>query len=140
MTNQIITIIGAGNMGASLLGGLIKNGYSPKDLWITDPDEQKLSHLQEQFKVNVTQSNEQAVKNAKIIILAVKPQILADVATSLQQHINDTLIISIAAGIPIASLEKWLGANTAIVRCMPNTPALISCGATGLYANKNVTL
>src|SRR3990167_7321212 len=122
MTSPTIAIIGAGNMGASLLGGLIKTGLSPAQLWITDPTTEKLHSLQQQFHVHVTEHNQDAVELADVIIFAVKP-----------------LIISIAAGIREKSLQNWLGKHIAIVRCMPNTPALICAGASALHANSVVT-
>jgi pyrroline-5-carboxylate reductase len=137
----MIAIIGAGNMGASLLGGLIKNHYPPESLCITDPDPKKLQALANQFSVHTAKNNLDAIQNADVIILAVKPQIIPDVTQEISAAIKQkkSLIISIAAGTLIDTLQKNLGNETAIVRCMPNTPALISCGATALYANKNVS-
>ncbi len=139
--NINIAILGAGNMGSSLLGGLIQNGYSSSTITITDPDEKKLHTLQEQFKVNITTQNDEAIKHASLIILAVKPQIMKSVLANLIGTVQTTkpLILSIAAGIRVDSIQHWLGGNLAIVRTMPNTPALIGCGATALYANALVT-
>ncbi|EKD53683.1 MAG: hypothetical protein ACD_60C00160G0005 [uncultured bacterium] len=141
MNTATIAILGAGNMGTSLLSGLIATGLSPAKLWVTDPDLQKLHALQQQFNVQITQANEEAAKKADVIIFAVKPQIIANVAKSLSHIVQKQkpLIISIAAGIPEKSLEQWLGNQAAIVRTMPNTPALISAGATALHANNNVS-
>lgn len=142
MTNvKTIAIIGAGNMGASLLGGLIKNNYSPEKLWITDADQAKLLHLKQQFNVNTTADNLIAVQAADTVILAVKPQHLAQVVKEIAPALKQKkpLLLSVAAGIRINSIEKWIGAEIPIVRAMPNTPALIGCGATALYANKHVT-
>src|SRR3990167_5858810 len=141
MTSPTIAIIGAGNMGASLLGGLIKTGLSPAQLWITDPTTEKLHSLQQQFHVHVTEHNQDAVELADVIIFAVKPQIMETVTQSLSHLIQmrKPLIISIAAGIREKSLQNWLGKHIAIVRCMPNTPALICAGASALHANSVVT-
>jgi len=136
-----IAIIGAGNMGSALAGGLIANNYPANHIWLTDPSAEKLKHIAQTLKVQVTQQNEQAIQLAKVVILAVKPQVMANVATALAPEIQiyKPLILSIAAGIPLVSLQKWLGKESAIVRAMPNTPALIRCGASGLFANSEAT-
>lgn len=140
MRNTFITFIGAGNMANSLIGGLIADGYDPKRICAADPNLEKLKNLQKKFGINITTKNNEAVANANVIIFAVKPQILKIVATELSNFITEKkpLIISVAAMIPSTHIEKWLQ-NAAIVRCMPNTPALIRCGATGLLANRYVT-
>lgn len=137
MQNATIAIIGAGNMGASLLSGLIANHYLPEKLWVTDADPEKLAALKKQFHVHTTLNNDEAVKQADVVILAVKPQIMADVAQKLSVAVQakKPLVISIAAGIREKTLQKWLGSNVAIVRTMPNMPALMNCGATALYRN-----
>lgn len=142
MQTQTIAIIGAGNMGASLLGGLLAIGFPADKLWITDKDPHKLEALQQQFKVHITHQNSEAANTADIILLAVKPQIMAEVAKELAPTIQQKtpLILSIAAGISVAQLEQWFGNHHAIIRCMPNTPALIRCGATALYANAAVSI
>lgn len=135
--NLTIAIIGCGNMGASLLGGLIKDNYPAHNIWISNPTREKLNILQKNFSVNITQNNIEAVHSADVVILAVKPKIIAAVAKELANKIQKRkpLVITIAAGVRISSLEKWLGGNIAVVRAMPNTPSLIGCGASGLYAN-----
>ncbi len=141
MQKAVIAILGGGNMGASLLGGLIANGYPRENLWVTDPDEKKLRHFSDQFKVQTTSDNQKAVKQADIVILAVKPQVLVGLLTDLNTDFQRTkpLIVSIAAGIRVDLIQKIVGKEMPIVRAMPNTPALISCGATALYANAFVT-
>lgn len=136
MTNHIC-FIGGGNMASSLIGGLINNGYAADKITVTDPDSEKLERLKKEFFVNTHTENSQAVENADIIVLAVKPQIMRDVCENIKSaSLNKTpLFISIAAGLRSTDLDRWLGQNNAIVRCMPNTPALIQAGATGLYAN-----
>jgi len=140
MDKTTITLIGAGNMGASLMAGLIRNGFPPQQLWITDPDTEKLQLLQRQFNVNTTTDNEDAVNRAEIVILAVKPQIMRTVLQSIAPAIQHKkpCIISVAAGIREENLQNWAGGHTAIIRCMPNTPALIGAGASALYANRFV--
>lgn len=137
----IIAIIGGGNMGNSLLGGLIADGYPAVNIWVSDPSAPKLKQLKDQFHIHVTSNNQEAVKTADIVILAVKPQLLSIVTAELApllQH-RKSLVISICAGVKEHSLQTWLGGEMAIVRAMPNTPALIGCGATALYANNHVT-
>jgi pyrroline-5-carboxylate reductase len=139
MKTTKIGFIGGGNMAASLLNGLVASGHEPKRLWVSDINPETLSNLSANLDINVTQSNHEVIRSVDVVVLAVKPQILAQVAKEiaplLQQH---QLLVSIAAGINQASLGKWLGADVAIVRCMPNTPALVLTGATALHANDKV--
>lgn len=141
MNSPTIAILGAGNMGASLLGGLINNQYPADQLWVTDTDTTKLELLKKQFHVQTSTNNQTATQSADVIILAVKPQIvsqvIADIAPIVKKH--NPLILSIAAGVRISSIQQGLGEATPIVRVMPNTPALIGCGASVLYANHHVT-
>lgn len=120
---------------------MIATGLRPQQLRIADLDQQKLNQLHGQFHVPIEQDNSIAIKDADVLILAVKPQIIAEVAISLAETLQKTkpLVISIAAGIRIDDLQDWLGGHIAIVRCMPNTPALIQAGASALYANSFVT-
>lgn len=141
MSHPRITIIGAGNMGASLLGGLIQNGFSADQLAITDTDQHKLLELQQRYHVHTNTDNNTAIKNAACVILAIKPQVLASVLHPLASQITTAkpLLISIAAGITIATIEHCLNNKAAIVRAMPNTPALIGMGASALCANAMIT-
>lgn len=136
-----LAILGAGNMGTSLLGGLIKNHYPAKQIFIADPDPEKLKILEQKFKVHTASHNLDAIKNADVIILAVKPQIIHEVCSEITETVRQhkPLIISIAAGVNVSHLETWLGNNIPIIRTMPNTPALIGCGATALFANSVVS-
>jgi pyrroline-5-carboxylate reductase len=141
MKSAIIAIIGGGHMGRSLVGGLLADGYDGQKIWIAGPSQEKLNHLAQQFGVNTTTDNQAAVKNADVIIFCVKPQILQGVAAQLAGVIQKTkpLIVSVVTGVRVAAIQHWIGDQIAIVRAMPNTPALIGCGASGLYANKFVT-
>lgn len=134
-----LAFIGAGNMGSSLIGGLISNGYPPQKIWVSNVNKEKLSELQSRFKVNVTENNVTAAENAQVVILCVKPDKIKEVTLELADVIkqNRALVVSIASGISTKIFEKWIGGKVAVVRCMPNTPALINAGATGLYANSN---
>jgi pyrroline-5-carboxylate reductase len=136
-----IAIIGAGNMGASLLGGLVAKDYPLNKITIADPSTEKLTPLQKQYKVQISTANLTIVKTASVIIFAIKPQIFAEVARELADTIQQQkpLIISIAAGITLSAMQQWLGKKIPIVRSMPNTPALIGCGASALLANPYVS-
>lgn len=141
MNKPTIAIIGAGNMGASLLGGFIATGIDANAICITDKDPNKLNELKLRYSNQTSTDNIQAVTKKNCIILAVKPQIITavceEIAATVQQ--DKPLIISVAAGISETLLQKSLGGNIPIVRCMPNTPALIRRGMTVLYANRFVS-
>lgn len=141
MSTPRLAFIGAGNMASSIIGGLINKGFSPRQIIASDPHEGSLEKLKAVAPVQTTTDNFKAIAGADVVVLAVKPQVmqavLAPLAAELRQH--QPLIISIAAGIEIHSIEKWLGGALPIVRCMPNTPALVQTGATGLFANTAVS-
>ncbi|HVY54063.1 MAG TPA: pyrroline-5-carboxylate reductase, partial [Gammaproteobacteria bacterium] len=136
-----IAVLGAGNMGTALITGLIAKDYPANKLLVSDPSSEKLDQLQKKYKIAIFNDNKAAVKNADVVLLAVKPQIMQQIASDLvaitTQH--NPLIISIAAGVTLENLQNWLGANSPIIRAMPNTPALVGSGATALFANSFVT-
>ncbi|MCD6055886.1 MAG: proC [Gammaproteobacteria bacterium] len=137
-----IAFIGAGNMAANLIGGLIRNGYPAHSIWATRRNEDKLEELAVRFGIHTTSDNRAASEAADIIILAVKPQQLQTVCHSLRDQVQSKkpLVISIAAGIEQETIAKWLGADSvAIIRLMPNTPSLVGCGASILFANRVTT-
>ncbi len=136
-----IAFIGAGNMASAIIGGLIENGMDPKNIWASAPDQTMINNLSSTLGIHTTTDNNKAVAEADVVILAVKPQIMENVLTPLQDALQDKkpLLISVAAGINLHSLSKWTGGGLAIVRCMPNTPALVQQGASGLLANAQVT-
>lgn len=141
MNTQKIGFIGGGNMASSLLNGLIASGHPASQLWVSDTNVDVLERLAADLKINTTLDNTVVVDCVDVVVLAVKPQSIKIVAQNMAASINErnSLVVSIAAGISQASLSAWLGEKTAIVRCMPNTPALVLTGATGLHANQNVT-
>lgn len=141
MNNTRIAFIGAGNMANSLIGGLLAQGFLPKNIFASDPHEATRKNIATQYAVSTSDDNGEAVQKAEVVVLAVKPQAMKPVAQGIASLVQQQkpLVISIAAGISIESLQQWLGAATAIVRCMPNTPALVQCGATGLFANACVS-
>ncbi len=142
MNIQKIGFIGGGNMATSLISGLIASGHAPQHIWVSDINPDTLTVLAENLKVNTSIHNDTVINEADVVVLAVKPQTLSAVAQSAAALIQQkkSLVVSIAAGISQHSLSQWLGADTAIVRCMPNTPALVLTGATALHANANVSV
>jgi len=140
MKSSNICFIGCGNMAQSLIGGLIGNGYDPTMIHGADPDAVKCDLLKRKYGVHVHANNIDAAANAEVVILAVKPQVLLQTAVAIRDLLRSTspLIISIAAGIRLATLESVLGKTLPIIRVMPNTPALIQAGASALYANSAV--
>lgn len=129
-----ITFIGGGNMATALIGGLLNNkSYTAQELSVVEVNEDTCAKLHNQFSIRATTDLAQGVAGSGVIVLAVKPQQLREVCTQLSTVLNDQLIVSIAAGIRAQDISRWLNTKN-IVRCMPNTPALIQCGVTGLYA------
>ena len=141
MKNQTIAFIGGGNMARSLIGGLIADGYDPKRIWASDPDAAQLKSLVTHFGIHTTTDNAEAVGHADAVVIAVKPQVVHRVAEPIGPIIRErgAVAISIAAGIRETDLSRWLGGEVAVVRAMPNTPALVQTGATALYANDLVS-
>ncbi len=136
-----ITFIGAGNMARSLIVGLLQDQANVA-LRVADPDQHQLDAIRKHWPaVMTTTDNLEAMQDADVVVLAVKPQIMREVSENLANNaqLSRPLFVSIAAGIREAALNRWLGGNQAIVRCMPNTPALVQAGATGLYANQHVS-
>jgi len=135
-----IAFIGAGNMAACLIGGLVNGGYDPKTIIASNPSSEKLILLKNKFNINITNDNKEAARQADVIVFAVKPNKIATVCQELSSIVNkDKLIISLAAGIQTKQIHQWLEHSLPIIRCMPNTPALIGSGASALFANENVT-
>ncbi|MEM7293155.1 MAG: pyrroline-5-carboxylate reductase [Pseudomonadota bacterium] len=138
---QQLVFIGAGNMARSLIGGLIDNGYDPSAISATDVSTEALAAAQADFGVVTQTDTAAAVRDADVVVLAIKPQQMSEVCASLcdSVQVQQPLIVSVAAGIRTIDMNRWLGGDTALVRCMPNTPALLRCGASGLYANDSVS-
>lgn len=128
-----ICFIGGGNMAKALIVGLIKRGYAPSRMRVVDIDRQRCSELHDEFAVRATTDLNEAVSNCETLVLAVKPQQLREVCERLSGMLKKQLVISIAAGIRAQDIARWLKMQN-VVRCMPNTPALIRQGVTGLYA------
>ena len=132
-----IAFIGGGNMARSLIGALIKAGQPADHLRVSEPNAELRTELHRDFGIAAFDNANDACVDADAVLIAVKPQLFKLVCTELVSALAGCkpLIISIAAGITIAQIDGWLGSGNAIVRCMPNTPALIGAGATGLHAN-----
>jgi len=141
MTDGIISFIGGGNMATSLIGGLIADGRDPASIYVSDVDTAKLEALADTFRIQTSSDNEEAVRLASAVVFAVKPQDMAPVVkgVAVPGKAHRPLFISIAAGVREPDILRWLGYDAAIVRSMPNTPALVSSGATALYANPFVS-
>jgi pyrroline-5-carboxylate reductase len=131
-----MAFIGGGNMAAALISGLTKRGVSADRLVVADPSQEQLIRLVREYAVKTASDNAGAVQGAEVVVLAVKPQQMRAVAVGLAPHLAATrpLVISVAAGIPHASLARWFGPQVPVIRTMPNRPALNGFGATGLYA------
>ena len=139
MTSPRIAFIGAGNMAASLIGGLRAQGVDANRMRASDHGAEQRAKISAEHAIETFASNVEAIQGADVIVLAVKPQVMKAVCLELAGQLGaGQLIVSIAAGISCASLENWLGAR-ALVRCMPNTPALLRQGVSGLYANSLVS-
>jgi len=141
MSNSKIAFIGGGNMARSLIGGMIATGISNQKISVSEPQADLRKRLNEDFRVNASEENASVAKGANVIVLAVKPQILQEVVTPLGNLVAETrpLLISVAAGVTSSSIERWVGGQPALIRVMPNTPALIGAGISALYANSNVS-
>ncbi|MDP2247865.1 MAG: NAD(P)-binding domain-containing protein, partial [Nitrosomonadales bacterium] len=122
-----ISFIGGGNMARALIGGLVQQGFPANQINVIESDAEKRTSLKHDFGVNVTEQLP-SVTNSDVIVLAVKPQQLRDVSIFLGSLLKHQLLISIAAGVRIPDLARWLGGYQAIVRVMPNTPAQIQLG------------
>ena len=136
-----IAFIGGGNMARSLVGGLLAGGRAPGSIHVAEPFAAARAGFATDFGVDAVTDNLDAAARAGVWVIAVKPQVLPEVARSLAELAQRTrpLVISIAAGITSGQLEGWLGGSLPVVRAMPNTPAMLGAGATGLFANDAVS-
>jgi pyrroline-5-carboxylate reductase len=141
MQTRNIGFIGGGNMAASLLGGLISDGFAAEHIWVAEPDKGRRKELVSRFGIHASADNAEVIRAVDVAVLAVKPQMLHEVCTDIAATVQDAapLVVSVAAGIRAADIDRWLDGNNAIVRTMPNTPALVKSGATALYANAQVS-
>ncbi len=142
MNASRIAFIGGGNMAAALVGGMLKDappGGGPS-IVVAEPDAERRRALSDQLGIETTGDNHAAIDGAQLVVLAVKPQMMQAVAEDIAPHLAaGQLVVSIAAGIPVEALARWLDGHAAIVRAMPNTPSMVGCGATGLFAAEAVS-
>jgi pyrroline-5-carboxylate reductase len=134
-----ICFIGGGNMATALIGGLLKRSYVAAQLRVVEISADNRARLQQELGVQATAELALGIADSGVVVLAVKPQQVREVALQLAPLLNGQLVISIAAGIRASDIARWLGTQN-IVRAMPNTPALIQSGITGLYALPAVSL
>lgn len=141
LATATLTFIGAGNMASSILGGLLASGHPASRLRAADPLPASHERLRRLGDISVYSDNAEACDGTDVVILAVKPQVMSQAMLEIRQAVaaNGALVISIAAGTTLASIQAALGEQTAVVRCMPNTPALVGAGATGLFASAQVS-
>lgn len=139
-TSPTISFIGAGNMARAIIGGMLDSGFKAANIWVSAPDDNHLQSIRKQFGVSVTTDNRYCAQQADMVVLAVKPQVMADVCSDIAPVVQNTrpLMVSIAAGLEASTLDEWLGGGLPLVRVMPNTPSLVGKGAAGLYANDQV--
>ncbi|HUG71998.1 MAG TPA: pyrroline-5-carboxylate reductase [Steroidobacteraceae bacterium] len=135
-----IALIGGGNMARGLLGGLLGGDADPALITVTAASEATRAALARDYGVAVSADNAAAVRDARVVVLAVKPQLMGEVVRALAPALRASrpLVISVAAGIPCDTLTAWIGGDVPVVRAMPNRPALLGAGASGLYADRNV--
>ncbi len=128
-------------MASSIIGGLVADGFPANAIYVAEPNEEARSQLAARFGIHTEVDNALVAAQVDVLLLAVKPQVLRNVAEQLAASVQDkqSLVVSIAAGIRSSDLAHWLGGDVAIVRSMPNTPALVQSGATGLFANSHVS-
>ena len=138
MSKTRIAFIGAGNMAASLIGGLRAKGLDAAHIRASDPGAETRTRVNAEHGIDVFADNAEAIQDADVVVLAVKPQAMKAVCEAIRPSLKpNQLVVSIAAGITCASMNNWLGAQP-IVRCMPNTPALLRQGVSGLFATAQV--
>jgi len=151
-----ITFIGGGNMAQAIIGGLVQKGFAAQDIGVIEVIEEQRAKLSSQLGVrayaNVAEAASQegapppshppksgASALGDLVVMAVKPQQMREAATALAAHLSGEVVLTIAAGIRLADLSRWLGGHQKLVRCMPNTPALVAAGITGAYASPGVS-
>lgn len=136
MQHKDIAFIGAGNMTRSIISGLVRNGYPASSIIASNPSLPKLSSLAQDFGIHTTLSNDDACERAQVVVLAVKPQLMADMCAKLKKSdgFANKLFVSIAAGLSVSRLQAMLQVPAPVIRVMPNTPSLLGKGLTGIFA------
>jgi pyrroline-5-carboxylate reductase len=134
-----IAFLGGGNMAQALIGGLVEKGFDPRGISVVEVSPAAREALAARYAVRVTTAPDAAAQGADTLVLAVKPQDMRAALASVAASVRGKLVVSVAAGITLDALSRWLGGHRNIVRCMPNTPALIGAGIAGLYALPEVS-
>ena len=136
-----IAFIGAGNMASAIFGGMLGSGYPAEAIVATSRSQEKRDAISQRYGIRTMQDNLAAIEEADVVVLAVKPQMMRDLCLSLRESVQARrpLVVSVAAGLDAATLDRWLGGGLPLIRCMPNTPSLVGAGASGLYANDRVS-
>ncbi len=138
MSQKTIAFIGTGNMSYAIIGGMVKSGFAKEQIIATNRNQEKLAKVAADFGVQTTSDNIEALQKADVIVLSVKPQMMAELAqtfTDAGVDVSDKVFISVAAGITVKRLQEMLGQPVKMVRCMPNTPSLLGRGVSGLFAH-----
>lgn len=139
MKQTKIAFIGAGNMSRCIIAGLVTNGFEATNITAANPSIGKLDALHSEFNININQDNVTAAQNADVIVLAVKPQMMAvacEQLSALGSQLSGKLIVSVAAGVTCERIKALLTVDVAVIRCMPNTPSLYGKGVCGIYASQ----
>lgn len=135
-----IAFIGGGNMASCIIGGMVANGFDPLQIRVGTPSQSTRDRLSETTGTTSMADNHAAVAQADTVVLAVKPKIMRQVVEDLAPALSHKpIIISVAAGIPVAALKQWLGSEMPVIRAMPNTPSMVQAGATGLFTQSDLT-
>ena len=134
-----IAFIGGGNMASALIGGMLRQGFDAGDVSAVEPSEESRTRLFAQSGIACSAAHGPALGDVDVIVMAVKPQHMREAAQSIAPFMAQQLVVSIAAGTRMADLGRWLGGHRKIVRCMPNTPALVGLGITGMFASSAVS-
>ena len=134
-----ITFLGGGNMASALIGGLQNHGIPPGEIAVIEINAESRARLEREYRVRCYAEPDPVSMHCDALVLAVKPQQMRDACLAVKKYLKTQLVISIAAGLRLDALSRWLGGYDRLVRAMPNTPALISSGVTGLYALPSVS-
>ncbi len=133
-----ITFIGGGNMASALISGLLQQGYTTKQLHVVEINAENREKIKSAYGVSALADLESGVEDTDVIVLSVKPQHLHDLCQQISPFLKQQLVISIAAGIRVTDIVRWLGGYSRVVRAMPNTPSSVQSGVAGLYAGLEV--
>jgi len=134
-----VAFVGGGNMASAIIGGLVARDFKRADLLVVEVDSNARTRLMSAFGVKAIEGPGEALAEADVILMAVKPQKMREAAMGIAPFIAQPLVITVAAGIRLADLSRWLGGATRMIRAMPNTPALVHAGVTGLFALPGVS-